>query len=49
MPVEAELVRCVYRTEDRTINPDLQRFMAKCMGAKMIEVKAKPPFPHIAA
>src|SRR5262249_17426718 len=27
-------------TEDRTINPDLQRFMAKRMGAKMIEVKA---------
>src|SRR5262249_10899753 len=27
-------------TEDRTINPDLQRFMAKRMGAKAIEVKA---------
>jgi pimeloyl-ACP methyl ester carboxylesterase len=27
-------------TEDRTINPDLQRFMAKRMGAKKIEVKA---------
>jgi len=27
-------------TEDRTINPDLQRFMAKRMGAKTIEVKA---------
>ena len=27
-------------TEDRTINPDLQRFMAKRMGAKIIEVKA---------
>ena len=27
-------------TEDRTINPDLERFMAKCMGAKTIEVKA---------
>ena len=27
-------------TEDRTINPDLQRFMAKRMGAKMIEVQA---------
>ncbi len=26
--------------EDRTINPDLQRFMAKRMGAKTIEVKA---------
>jgi pimeloyl-ACP methyl ester carboxylesterase len=26
-------------TEDRTINPDLQRFMAKRMGAKTIEVK----------
>src|SRR6201995_3497344 len=29
-------------TEDRTINPDLQRFMAKRMGAKTIEVKASP-------
>jgi len=27
-------------TEDRTINPDLQRFMAKRVGAKTIEVKA---------
>jgi pimeloyl-ACP methyl ester carboxylesterase len=27
-------------TEDRTINPDLQRFMAKRMGAKIVEVKA---------
>jgi pimeloyl-ACP methyl ester carboxylesterase len=27
-------------TEDRTINPDLQPFMAKRMGAKTIEVKA---------
>jgi pimeloyl-ACP methyl ester carboxylesterase len=27
-------------TEDRTINPDLQRFMAKRMGAKTIEVAA---------
>jgi pimeloyl-ACP methyl ester carboxylesterase len=27
-------------TEDRTINPDLQRVMAKRMGAKTIEVKA---------
>ena len=27
-------------TEDRTINPDLQRFMAKRMAAKAIEVKA---------
>src|ERR1700709_2504484 len=27
-------------TEDRTINPDLERFMAKRMGAKRIEVKA---------
>lgn len=26
--------------EDRTINPDLERFMAKRMGAKTIEVKA---------
>ena len=27
-------------TEDRTINPDLERFMASRMGAKTIEVKA---------
>src|ERR1700675_1985868 len=27
-------------TEDRTINPDLERFMAKRMNAKTIEVKA---------
>jgi pimeloyl-ACP methyl ester carboxylesterase len=27
-------------TEDRTINPDLERFMAKRMGAKTIEVNA---------
>jgi pimeloyl-ACP methyl ester carboxylesterase len=27
-------------TEDRTINPDLQRFMAKRMGAKTIEVRS---------
>jgi pimeloyl-ACP methyl ester carboxylesterase len=27
-------------TDDRTINPDLERFMAKRMGAKTIEVKA---------
>ena len=27
-------------TQDRTINPDLQRFMAQRMGAKTIEVKA---------
>jgi pimeloyl-ACP methyl ester carboxylesterase len=27
-------------TEDRTINPDLERFMAKRMGAKTIEAKA---------
>ena len=27
-------------TEDRTINPDLQRFMANRMGATTIEVKA---------
>jgi hypothetical protein len=25
---------------DRTINPDLERFMAKRMGAKTVEVKA---------
>jgi pimeloyl-ACP methyl ester carboxylesterase len=29
-------------TEDRTINPDLERFMAKRMNAKTIEVKASP-------
>jgi pimeloyl-ACP methyl ester carboxylesterase len=27
-------------TEDRTINPDLERFMAKRIGAKTIELKA---------
>jgi hypothetical protein len=27
-------------TEDRTINPDLKRFMAKRMGAKTIELKS---------
>lgn len=27
-------------TEDRTINPNLERFMAKRMGAKTVEVKA---------
>jgi pimeloyl-ACP methyl ester carboxylesterase len=27
-------------TEDRTINPDLERFMAKRMAAKTIEVKS---------
>jgi pimeloyl-ACP methyl ester carboxylesterase len=27
-------------TNDRTINPDLERFMAKRMGAKTIEVPA---------
>jgi pimeloyl-ACP methyl ester carboxylesterase len=27
-------------TEDRTINPELERFMAKRMGARTIEVKA---------
>ena len=27
-------------TEDRTINPDLERFMAKRMGADTIEIKA---------
>jgi hypothetical protein len=26
--------------DDRTINPDLERFMAKRIGAKTIEVKA---------
>jgi NAD(P)-dependent dehydrogenase (short-subunit alcohol dehydrogenase family) len=32
-------------TEDRTINPDLERFMAKRMGAKTIEVNASHLFP----
>jgi len=27
-------------TEDRTINPDLERFMAKRMGAKTIEIQS---------
>ena len=27
-------------TEDRTINPDLERFMAKRMGANTIEVRS---------
>jgi Mg-chelatase subunit ChlD len=27
-------------TEDRTINPDLERFMAKRMGAKTIELRS---------
>jgi pimeloyl-ACP methyl ester carboxylesterase len=27
-------------TQDRTINPDLERFMAKRMGAKTVEIKA---------
>jgi hypothetical protein len=27
-------------TQDRTINPDLERFMAKRMGAKTIEINA---------
>jgi pimeloyl-ACP methyl ester carboxylesterase len=33
---------CFYAvsTEDRTINPDLERFMAKRMGATTVEVKA---------
>ena len=30
-------------TEDRTINPDLERFMAKRMGAKTIEL----PSSHV--
>jgi len=31
---------CAVSMEDRTINPDLERFMAKRMGATTIEVKA---------
>jgi hypothetical protein len=38
MALEAELVRCVYGRPDDP--PDLQRFMAKRMGTKTIEVKA---------
>jgi hypothetical protein len=38
MALEAELVRCVYGRPDD--HPDLQRFMAKRMGTKTIEVKA---------
>ena len=34
-------------TEDRTINPDLERFMAKRMGAKTIEVKAQSSFADL--
>ena len=30
----------VVSTDDRTINPDLERFMAKRMNAKTVEVKA---------
>jgi pimeloyl-ACP methyl ester carboxylesterase len=30
----------VVSADDRTINPDIERFMAKRMGAKTIEVKA---------
>jgi hypothetical protein len=30
----------VVSAEDRTINPDIERFMAKRMGANTIEVKA---------
>ena len=33
-------------TEDRTIDPDLERFMAKRMGAKTIEVKASHLSPY---
>ena len=38
MAIQAQLLRRFH--EDRTINPDLERFMAKRMGAKTIEVKA---------
>jgi hypothetical protein len=36
-------------TEDRTINPDLERFMAKRMGTKTIEVKASHLSPRAPA
>ena len=39
MAREADLLRRLNR-KARTINPDLERFMAKRMGAKTIEVKA---------
>jgi len=38
MAIEAELLRRF--NGRRTINPDLERFMAKRMGATTIEVKA---------
>jgi hypothetical protein len=30
-----------FSTEDRTINPDLERFMAKRMNANTIELKSR--------
>jgi pimeloyl-ACP methyl ester carboxylesterase len=36
-------------TEDRTINPDLERFMAQRMGGQNSRSKGEPPFPDIAA
>jgi pimeloyl-ACP methyl ester carboxylesterase len=40
--LEGKTTHAAWRSkpEDRTINPDLERFMAKRMGAKTIEVKA---------
>jgi len=38
-PSTGYLVSCV-APKDRTINPDLERFMAKRMGARTIEVNA---------
>jgi pimeloyl-ACP methyl ester carboxylesterase len=34
-------------TEDRTINPDLERFMAKRMGAKTIETESQSSFADL--
>ncbi|WP_458098361.1 alpha/beta fold hydrolase [Roseomonas sp. WA12] len=31
---------CAVSTEDRTINPDLQRFMASRMGARTVELRS---------
>jgi len=38
MEVEAEL--SIVATEDRTVHPDLERFLAKRMGATTVEAKS---------
>jgi hypothetical protein len=43
--IEAELY--AVSTEDRTVNPDIERFMAKRMSAKTIEVKSEPSFAYL--